>query len=81
MWSNGIKIAFFFKTLRKIAQQLEALPPDPNSLRQLQTPVCDAFELQYASLLKHVFQFRHFYILTIGLIQGFLTGGKFTPLG
>ena len=29
---------------------------------------CDTFELQYTSLLKHVSQFRHFRILTIGLI-------------
>ena len=32
-----------------------------------QTPVCDTFELQYTLLLKHVSQFRHFRILTIGL--------------
>ena len=32
-----------------------------------QTPVCDTFELQHTSLLKHVFQFRHFRILTFGL--------------
>ena len=29
MWSNGVKTAFFFKKLRKIAQRLGALPPDP----------------------------------------------------
>ena len=29
MWSNGIKIAFFFpKKLRKIAERLGASPPD-----------------------------------------------------
>ena len=57
-WSNGIKIAFFSKTLRKIAQRLRLRP---------QTPICDTFELQYTSLPKHVSQFRHFRILTIGL--------------
>ena len=30
-------------------------------------PLCDTFELQYTSLLKHVFQFTHFRILSIGL--------------
>ena len=35
--------------------------------RNPQTPVCDTFELQSTSLLKHVSQFRHFRILTIGL--------------
>ena len=71
MLSNGIKIAFFPEKLRKIAQRLEASLPDPHSLRQLrlrpQTPVCDTFKLQYTFLLKHVSQFRHFCILTIGL--------------
>ena len=33
------------------------------------TPVCDTFELQYTSFLKHVSQFRHFCILTIRLIK------------
>ena len=28
VWFNGIKIAFFFKNLQKIAQQLGASPPD-----------------------------------------------------
>ena len=71
MRSNGIKIAFFSKTLGKIAQRLGASPQTPIvsggwELR-LQTPVCDTFELHYTSLLKHVSQFRHFRILTIGL--------------
>ena len=35
--------------------------------RSPQTPVCDTFELLSTSLLKHVSQFRHFRILTIGL--------------
>ena len=72
MCSNGIKIAFFSKKLRKIAQRLGALPPDPHSFRRLrappQIPVCDTFELQCTSLLKHVSQFGHFCILSIGLI-------------
>ena len=44
MWSNGVKTAFFFKKLRKIAQQLGASPPDPFN---------DTFELQYVSLLNN----------------------------
>ena len=56
MWSNGIKKALFSKTLRKIAQRLEAWPPDPKAsgrwgLRP-QIPVYDTFELQYTSLLN-----------------------------
>ena len=54
MWSNGIKIAFFFQKLIKIAQRLGALPPDPHShprqgLRP-KTPVCETFE--YTSFLN-----------------------------
>ena len=33
------------------------------------TPVCDKFELQYTSLLKHVSQFTHFRILTRLLVS------------
>ena len=58
MWSNSIKIAFYFKQLRKVAQRLGALP---------QTLVCDTLEMQYTSLFKQVYQIRHFRILTIGL--------------
>ena len=57
MWSNGVKTAFF-KNLQKL--------PSGWGLRP-QTPVCDIFEVQYISLLKHVAQFRHFRFLTIGL--------------
>ena len=35
MWFNGIKIAFFSKKLQKIALQVGASPPDPQSLRPL----------------------------------------------
>ena len=42
MQFNGIKIAFFSKKLQKITQQLEALPPDPQSLRQLGIPPPDS---------------------------------------
>ena len=64
MWSNGIKIAFFFpKNYEKSPSGWELRPPEPIAsggwrLRP-QTPVCDTFELQYTSLLKHVSQFRH----------------------
>ena len=68
MRSNGIRTTFFSKKLRKIVQRLGASPPDPYSLGRLelrpQTPVCDTFELQYTSLLKHVSQFTHFRSLT-----------------
>ena len=60
MWSNGIKIAFFSKKLRKIARRLRASPSDPHSLRQ-------RFNCRTTSLLKHVSQIRHFRILNIGL--------------
>ena len=38
---NGIKIAFFSKKLQKIAQQLGASHPDPQSLRRLVAPPPD----------------------------------------
>ena len=41
MWFNGIKIAFFSKKLQKIAQQLGAKPPDPQSLRPQGAPPPD----------------------------------------
>ena len=64
MWSNGIKIAFFSKNYEKSPNGLGLRP---------QTPVCDTFDLQYTSLLKHVSQFTHFRILSIGL-SPFLEG-------
>ena len=57
MCSNGIKIAFF----QKITKNRPAAGAFP------QPAVCDTYELQYTSLLKHVSQFRHFCILSIGL--------------
>ena len=54
MRSNGIKKVLYEKS------------PSGWELHP-QTPVCDMFELQYTSLLKHISQFRHFCILTIGL--------------
>ena len=58
MWFNGIKIAFFSKKLRNIAQRLGASPPDPR--------------LWYVWITihfftRHVSQFKHVPILTIGL--------------
>ena len=65
MWSNGIKIVFFPKNYEKSPSGWGLRPQIPIASRV--TPVCDTFELQYTSLLKHVSQFRHFRILTIGL--------------
>ena len=58
IWSNGIKIALLPKKYKKSPCGWGFCP---------QTPVCDTFELQYTSLLKHVSKFRHYCILTIGL--------------
>ena len=55
MWFNGIKIAFFSKNLQKIAQQLGASPPDPQSLRLLGAPPPDppsVIRLSYTGFLK-----------------------------
>ena len=55
MWFNGIKIAFFSKKLQKIAQQLGASPPDPQSLRRLGAPHLDlpsVIGLSYTDFLK-----------------------------
>ena len=55
MWFNGIKIAFFSKKLQKIAQQLGASPPDPQSLRLLGAPPPDhpyVIRLSYTGFLK-----------------------------
>ena len=55
MWFNGIKIAFFSKKLQKIAQQLGALPPDPQSLRPLGAQPPDprsVIRLSYTGFLK-----------------------------
>ena len=41
IFSSGIKKAFFSKKLRKIAQRLGALPPDPHSLLRLRAPPPD----------------------------------------
>ena len=54
MWSNGSKIAFFFKNLQKSPSGWELCPQTPIAtggwgLRP-QTPVCGAFE--YTSLLN-----------------------------
>ena len=68
MWSIGIKIAFFFKKLRS-GRGLRPQTPlafGGWGLRP-QTPLCDTFQLQYTSSLKHVSKFRHFRILSIGL--------------
>ena len=70
MWSNGIKIAFFFpKKSQKIGQRLGASPPDPQSLRRLrprpQTPIRDTFELHLLS--QHVPKVRYLHFLTINL--------------
>ena len=53
MCSNGIKIAFFSKKLRKIAQRLGALPPDSHSLRRLGSAPrsLSVIRLNYSTLL------------------------------
>ena len=58
MWYNGIKVAFFSKNYEKSLSGWGLRP---------QTPICYTFELQYTSLLKHVSEFRHFRISSIGL--------------
>ena len=57
--------SFFFQKLTKKLQKI-ALASGGSGLR-LQTPVCDTFELQYTSLLKHISQFRYFCTFTLGL--------------
>ena len=50
-----MKIAFFSKKLQKIAQQLEASPTDPQSLRLLGAPPPDptsVIRLSYTGFLK-----------------------------
>ena len=65
-------MAFFVQKITKNRPAAEGFAPQTPiasggcRLRSY-TPVCDAFELQYTSLLKRVFQVRHFRILTIGL--------------
>ena len=60
-----------FQKITKIAQRLGASPPDPiasGSGRNCpQTPANNTFELQYTFFTRHVSQFWHFHILTIGL--------------
>ena len=57
MWSDGIKIAFLFQKLTKIALRLGALPPDPITTNgwglRPQTLVRDTFE--YISLFNTPF--------------------------
>ena len=69
MWSNGIKIAFFSKKLRKIAKRLWALPSDPHSFRRLGAPPLDP-RLWYVWITVHFFT-KHtstnLHILTIVL--------------
>ena len=54
MWSNGIKIASFSKKLRKIAQRLGALSPNPHNLRRLGAPPPDPC-LWYVWITVHFF--------------------------
>ena len=74
MWSNGIKIAFFSKKLRKITQRLGTSPPDPYCLWQLGAPPQDP-HLLYVWITVHFFtehtcsQFRHCRILIIGFLS------------
>ena len=63
--------SFFFQKITKNRPEPGASPSDPLAsggwgLRP-QTPVCDTFELQCTSLLKHVSQFRYFCTLTLGV--------------
>ena len=71
MWSNGIKIAFFPNNYEESPSGWVLCLQTPIASSGWgfcpQTPVCDTFQLQYTSLLKHLFQFRHCHILTIGL--------------
>ena len=69
MLSNSIKIAFFSKKLRKIAQPLGASPPDPIASGGSAPRPPSVIRLNYSALLHstHVSQFRHFRVLTIGL--------------
>ena len=50
MWSNGIKIAFSFQKLTKIAQRLGALPQIP--IANGRWGLRDT--LEYTSLLTHI---------------------------
>ena len=68
--SDGIKIAFFPKNYKKSLSGWRIRP---------QTPVFHTFELQYTSLLKHDSQFRHFRILSIGLIPSFKRVSIYVP--
>ena len=82
MWSNGDE-AFFSKKLQKIAQRLGASPPDPNSLRRLGVPPPDPRQWYVWSTVhfftQHVCQFRHFQILTFGLILPFKRVPSYVP--
>ena len=67
---NGVKTAFFSKTTKN-RPAAGASPPDPYSLGWLGAPPPDPRQL-YVSFTVHFFtqrvsQFRHLYILTIGL--------------
>ena len=82
MWSNSVKTAFF-KELRKIAQRLGASPPDPHSLRRLETPPPDPRQwyvwIAVHYFTQHVSQFRHFHILIVGLNPHLWTSSSYVP--
>ena len=65
MWSNGIKIAFFFQ---KIVQRLGASLPDPHNLRKL--GISPDPHLEYTWVTQVGFtrlSLRHFCYFTLGL--------------
>ena len=64
MWSKGIEIACFSKTLPSFWELSAQTPKASDSwgLRP-QSPVCDTFELPYFTW--HVSQFKYFHILTL----------------
>ena len=69
MWSNGVKTAFF-KKLQKIAQWQGASPQTPISSAaggSAPRPHQWYFWITVHIFTKHVSQFRHFHISTIGL--------------
>ena len=81
MWFNGNKIAFFPKKLQKIAQQLGASPPDPQSLQPLGAQTCDMFELHWLSQNVSKVTYLHFSTISLSPLPqqnlGKVPTGKF----
>ena len=70
IWFNGVKAAFFSKNYEN-RPAAGGFAPDPHSLRRLGAQPPDPRQWYISNTVhfftQHVFQFRHFYILTIGL--------------